>query len=70
MSEELKPCPFCKTESIYQIDREDEFIRRYPQLFCNACKIKFEVENDSPYINDNLTYDYLLDKLYKAWNRR
>lgn len=70
MERRFKPCPFCGCHDIYEIDRDDKFIGFYPQLFCNGCKIKFEVENDSVYHEDRATYFYLQDKLYKTWNTR
>ena len=70
MENELKPCPFCICKAIYEVEREDLFIGHYPQIFCNGCKITFEIENDSPYLNNTTTYNYLREKLIKAWNRR
>ena len=70
MENELKPCPFCECKAIYEVEREDLFIGHYPQIFCNGCKITFEIENDSPYLNNTTTYNYLREKLIKAWNRR
>lgn len=70
MENELKPCPFCKCKAIYEVEREDLFIGHYPQIFCNGCKMTFEIENNSPYLNDTTTYNYLREKLIKAWNRR
>ena len=67
---ELKPCPFCGCEAIYRIQRNDLIVDSIPQLFCNGCKMTFEVENDSPYVRDQETFDYLKEKLYEAWNRR
>lgn len=67
---ELKPCPLCGCVAIYEIEREDYLIGKYPQLFCNGCKMIFEVENNSPYLSDAKTYEYLRDRLLNAWNRR
>lgn len=67
---ELKPCPFCGCKAIYEVEREDVFIGRYPQIFCNGCKLSVEVENDSMSLDDATIYNYLRDKLLKAWNRR
>ena len=68
--EELKSCPFCKCTNIYVIEREDLYIGHYPQIFCNGCKMTFEIENNSPYLNDTATYNYLRENLINAWNRR
>lgn len=67
---ELKACPICGCTAIYEIEREDDFIGTYPQLFCNGCKMKFEIENDSPYLNDTQTFEYLRNKLLNLWNNR
>ena len=67
---ELKKCPFCKDGQIYKIQRENELGTIIPQLFCNSCKMIFEVENDSPYLHDGKTYDYLEEKLHKTFNTR
>ena len=67
---DLKSCPFCGCGAIYNITREDEIVGDIPQLFCNGCKMTFEVENDSPYLNDRETFNYLKEKLYETWNRR
>jgi uncharacterized protein YbaR (Trm112 family) len=66
----LLNCPFCKDGQIYKIQRENELGTIIPQLFCNSCKMIFEVENDSPYLHDGKTYDYLEEKLYKTFNTR
>jgi hypothetical protein len=66
----LQPCPFCGCSNIYEIEREDYFIGKYPQLFCNGCKMIFEVENDSPHLSDTTTYNYLREKLLNTWNKR
>lgn len=68
--EELKPCPFCKCKAIYEVEREDFFIGHYPRIFCNGCKMTFEIENNSPYLSDTTTYNYLREKLINAWNKR
>ena len=71
MSEiKLLPCPFCGEETIYRISREAYLGTVIPQLFCNSCKMIIEVENDSPYLNDDKTYDYLEEKLYRQFNTR
>lgn len=66
----LLNCPFCGENIIYKTNREDEFEIIIPQLFCNSCKMIFEIENDSPYMHDGKTYEYLEEKLYKTWNAR
>lgn len=68
--EEFKACPICGCIAIYETEREDSLIGTYPQLFCNGCKMSFEVENDSPYLNDSQTYEYLRNKLLKLWSNR
>lgn len=40
---ELKPCPFCGCEEIYNTTRADIIVDDIPQLFCNGCKMTFEV---------------------------
>lgn len=70
MSKQLAKCPFCGEGTMYEIQREDELGRIIPQLFCNSCKMIFEVENDSPYMSDEKTLEYLKEKLLKTWNTR
>lgn len=70
MSETLIRCPFCGEEEMYETKRENELGTIIPQLFCNCCKMTFEIENDSPYLNDDKTYDYLKEKLHNLWNTR
>lgn len=71
MSEiKLLPCPFCGDKTIYEISREDYLGIVIPQLFCNSCKMIIEVENDSPYLNDEKTHAYLKEKLYRQFNTR
>ena len=67
---ELKPCPFCGCNAIYETRREDYLTGEIPQIFCNGCKVIVEVENDSPYFSDVETIQYLRDKLIKIWNWR
>lgn len=67
---ELKPCPFCGCNAIYEIRRDDYLTGERPQIFCNGCKVIVEVENNSPYFSDDETMQYLRDKLVKIWNRR
>lgn len=66
----LLPCPFCGEKTIYEISREDYLGTVIPQLFCNSCKMIFEVENDSPYLNEEKTHAYLKEKLYRQFNTR
>lgn len=66
----LLPCPFCNVGVIYETSREDYIGTIIPQLFCDSCKMIFEVENDSPYLNDKKTEEYLKEKLYKQFNTR
>jgi transposase-like protein len=71
MSEKkLLSCPFCGGEAIYEIDTKDEIVDKIPSLFCNWCKFTFTVENDSPYMEDEKTHEYLKEKTIKAWNTR
>ena len=70
ISKHLAKCPFCGGEAIYETKRENELGTIIPQLFCNDCKMIFEIENDSPYLNDDKTHDYLKEKLYVWWNTR
>ena len=69
-NKKLLPCPFCGGEAIYEIDEKDEIVDKIPALFCNVCKFTFTVENDSPYMEDEKTYEYLKEKTIKAWNTR
>ena len=59
---ENEKCPFCGCGAIYEIERNDDLIGTYPQLFCNGCKMIFETENNSPHLKDKETYDYLREK--------
>ena len=70
MAMELKPCPFCGCNAIYETRRDDDLTWKRPQIFCNGCKVIVEVENDSPYFSDDETIQYLRDKLIKIWNGR
>ena len=67
---ELKRCPFCGEGVLYETKREDELGTIIPQIFCNCCKMIIEIENDSPYLNDDKTYEYLKEKLHKQFNTR
>lgn len=64
------PCPFCGGDCIYETFEIDSLGAEIPVIFCNHCKIVFKVENDSPYLNDDKTYDYLARKNIEAWNKR
>lgn len=67
---ENEKCPFCGCSAIYEIERNDDLIGAYPQLFCNGCKMVFESENNSPHLKDKETYDYLREKTWRTWNTR
>lgn len=67
---EIKNCPFCNEGVIYETSREDYLGTVIPQLFCNSCKMIFEVENDSPYLDDKKTEEYLREKLHRQFNTR
>lgn len=70
MTDKIKSCPFCGCGAIYEISREDSIVDKIPQLFCNGCKMVFEVENDSPFMSDTKTFEYLKEKLHTTWNTR
>ena len=70
MTDKLRECPICGCEAIYEISREDSIVDKIPQLFCNGCKMTFEVENDSPFLDDEKTFQYLKEKLHTTWNTR
>ena len=55
-------CPYCGLPMIWTFER-DELIGDYPVCFCDWCKIIIKSENDSPYMNDDETAEYLVDKL-------
>lgn len=71
-------CPFCGSDNLYSIDKEEYIVInnkivdsiKLPAIFCNCCKMTTQIENDSPYYDNEKTYDYLLHKLYKTWNLR
>ena len=65
---DLKNCKHCGYHQLYLQIREDNLGTKIPYIFCNICKTSYEVENDSPYLDDNKTYDYLLEKLFNVWN--
>lgn len=71
MMSELKPCPFCGSEDIFQTySQEYAFGLKHPKIFCNSCKAIFSVEDDSPYTNCEEDYAYRRVKTVEAWNRR
>lgn len=70
MTDKLKNCPICGCGAIYETSREDSIVDKIPQLFCNGCKMTFEVENDSPFLSDTKTFEYLKEKLHTTWNTR
>lgn len=70
MTDKLKNCPICGCGAIYKISREDSIVDKIPQLFCDGCKMTFEVENDSPFLSDTKTFEYLKEKLHTTWNTR
>ena len=70
MTDKLRECPFCGCPHIYEITRNDGIVDKIPQLFCNRCKMTFEVENDSPFMSDTETFEYLKEKLHTTWNTR
>ena len=58
-------CPYCGLPMIWTFERDD-IIGDYPVCFCDWCKITIKAENDSPYMNDDKTAEYLVDKLIDA----
>lgn len=66
----LKRCPFCDEDCLYETFEVNDIGTTIPVIFCNSCKIIFKVENDSPYLEDDKTYEYLKKKNIKAWNNR
>ena len=62
-------CPYCGSPMIWTFERDD-IIGDYPVCFCNWCKITIKAENDSPYVNDDKTAEYLVDKLVSACKRK
>ena len=69
---EIKPlnCPFCGGDCIYETFEIDSLGAEIPVIFCNHCKTIFKVENNSPYLNEDKTYDYLAKKNIETWNTR
>lgn len=66
----LKPCPFCGSGDLHFDSITNDIGTEIPIIFCNLCKAEFHVENDSPYMDDNLTKIYLHKKNIEVWNRR
>ena len=68
---DLKPCPFCGSEVIYETySQEYAYGTKKPEIFCNACKAIFSVEDDSPYMDIEKDFKYRKEKTIEAWNRR
>lgn len=68
---ELKPCPFCGSEAIYETySQEYSFGTKNPEIFCNSCKAIFAIEDDSPFMNCDEDFVYRKNKTREAWNRR
>ena len=68
---ELKPCPFCGSEDIYETFRQENWYGcKEPIIFCNTCKAEFSVEDDSPFADVEEDYKYRKQRTTKAWNRR
>lgn len=71
MMAELKPCPFCGSEDIYETYSEEyRYGTKNPEIFCNTCKAIFSIEDDSPYMDVEKDYKYRKEKTAEAWNRR
>ena len=66
----IKNCPCCNHHDMYEITQTDDMGAEIPALFCNACKMIFTVENDSPYMSDEKTFEYLKEKLHEKFNTR
>lgn len=68
---ELKPCPFCGSEDIYETYSQEYALGiKNPEIFCNSCKAIFAVEVSSPYRDIEKEYAYRKKETVKAWNRR
>lgn len=71
MREELKPCPFCGSKTIYETYSQEYALgTKNPEIFCNSCKAIFAIEDDSPYMNCDEDFKYRKAKTREAWNRR
>lgn len=67
----LKQCPFCGSEDIYETYSQEHALgTKNPEIFCNSCKGIFSIEDDSPYMNCDEDYKYRKEKTKEAWNRR
>lgn len=66
----LNNCPFCGCSNLYIIDEDDDMFTKLPAIFCNGCKSIYKVECDSPYLKDDDTYDYMMEKTVAGWNAR
>jgi len=68
---DLKPCPFCGGNNIYETySQEYAYGTKNPEIFCNSCKVIFAVEDDSPYVDGEEDFKYRKMKTVEAWNRR
>lgn len=71
MMNDLKPCPFCGGDDLYEAYKQEHlYATKNPFIFCNSCKIEFYVEDDSPYMDIEQDYKYRRQKTVTAWNRR
>ena len=62
---ELKPCPFCGSETIY-ITTTEGYLDSTTTIFCNSCKTSVILEeNDEEGFNEKTQA-----KAIAAWNRR
>ena len=69
--DELKPCPFCGCEAVYETFREERLYgTKEPVVFCNGCKAIFSIEDTSPFLNVDEDYKWRKAKTAEAWNRR
>ena len=68
---ELKPCPFCGSEVIYEtFSQEYKYGTKNPLIFCDSCKAIFSIEDDSPFMNVDEDFRWRRTKTREAWNRR
>ena len=67
---DLRECPFCGGDCLYKTFEVNDLGDEIPVIFCNECKIVFKVENDSPFLDNKKTYEYLEEKNANAWNTR
>lgn len=68
---DLKPCPFCGSEDIYETySQEYAYGTKNPEIFCNTCKVIFSIEDTSPYMDVEKDFKYRKEKTIEAWNRR